>query len=132
MERKEINPWEWQEKFGFVHAVDLVGSKRMVFVAGQVSVAADGKPCFPNDMAAQIDQTFNNLETVLMQANTRLTDVVRLVYYTTNIDLLLEHWPRITQRLADGACRPVSSLLGVNRLSSPIFLIEIEATVAVS
>ena len=86
MEKKIVNPWTWQDQFGFVQANDIIGAKRHVFCSGQVSVDNEGNPIHAGDMAAQIHQVFDNLETVLHQAGVRLSDVVRLTYYTTDIE----------------------------------------------
>jgi enamine deaminase RidA (YjgF/YER057c/UK114 family) len=58
-----------------------------------------------------------------------LRHVVRLNYYTTDVDrLLAEGWEAAKDRLREAECRPASTLLGVTRLAYPELLIEIEAT----
>lgn len=131
MQRSVVDPWTWQERFGFVHANVVSASSRTLFIAGQTSVAEDGTPCHAGDMARQIERSFDNLETVLAAAGATLADVARLNYYTTDVDRLLREWSTVTARLSRAGCRPASTLLGVARLSSPVFLIEIEATAAV-
>ena len=86
----------------------------------------------PGDMRAQINQALTNIMTVLANAGFRLSDVVRLNYYTTNVEGFFEaFWggdgPLVT-RLAEADCRPVSTLLGVASLAFPELLVEIEAT----
>ncbi len=34
MERRAINPWAWQDQFGFVQANDLSGVKRVLLCSG--------------------------------------------------------------------------------------------------
>ena len=48
--------------------------------------------------------------------------------YTTDVDGLVNNWDALTLRLEKGNCKPASTLLGVTRLASPDYLIEIEAT----
>jgi enamine deaminase RidA (YjgF/YER057c/UK114 family) len=79
-------------------------------------------------MRAQLNQAFDNLEVVLAQAGSGLKNVVRLNYYTTNVDQLLENWDALVNRLKQAGCTPSSTLLGVARLAFPELLIEIEAT----
>jgi enamine deaminase RidA (YjgF/YER057c/UK114 family) len=79
-------------------------------------------------MGAQIDQSLDNLETVLENAGFKMSDVVRLNFYTTDVDRTLEAWPVIKNRLTESGCRQVSTLLGVASLYHPDILIEIEAT----
>jgi enamine deaminase RidA (YjgF/YER057c/UK114 family) len=66
--------------------------------------------------------------TVLTAAGFRFANVVRLNYYTTNVDELFANWDVIVNRLARAGCTPASTLLGVSRLAFPELLIEIEAT----
>jgi enamine deaminase RidA (YjgF/YER057c/UK114 family) len=80
------------------------------------------------DMAGQLNQALDNLETVLGQAGADLSHVVRLNYYTTDVDGLLGVWNIITERLATAGSRPSSTLLGVARLAFPDMLVELEAT----
>jgi enamine deaminase RidA (YjgF/YER057c/UK114 family) len=131
MEKTIVNPWTWQDQFGFVQANDISGAQRLVFCAGQVSVDSEGNPLYPRDMAAQINQVFDNLETVLEQAGLQLSDVVRLTYYTTDMEAFANAGRVLGERLAKGACQPASTLLGVASLFHPDIVVEIEATVAV-
>jgi enamine deaminase RidA (YjgF/YER057c/UK114 family) len=62
VERKIINPWQWQDQFGFVWANDISGAKRILFLSGQASVDAEGRPVHLGDMRAQINQAFDNLD----------------------------------------------------------------------
>lgn len=128
MERKIINPWKWQDQYGFVQANEVSGAQRVLYCAGQVSVDAEGNPVNPGDMRAQITQALNNLDTVLSAAGFTMSDVVRLNFYTTDVDRIMAAWPLIQDRLAQASCRQASTLLGVARLYHPDILVEIEAT----
>jgi len=128
MERRIINPWTWQDQWGFVQANEVSDTQRVLYCAGQVSVDTEGNPLHPGDMPAQITQALNNLETVLDSAGFKMSDVVRLNFYTTDVDRTLEVWSLIQNRLAQTGCRQASTLLGVARLYHPDILIEIEAT----
>src|SRR5919202_724005 len=65
MEREIINPWKWQDQYGFVQANEVSGARRVLYCAGQVSVDADGNPLNAGDMRAQITQALDNVEAVL-------------------------------------------------------------------
>jgi enamine deaminase RidA (YjgF/YER057c/UK114 family) len=80
------------------------------------------------DMAAQMNQSLDNLETILREAEMTLENVVRLTYYATDVDAWLESAQHWGHRLAESGCRPASTLLGVTRLAFPELLVEIEAT----
>ncbi len=127
MEKRTINPWTWQDAFGFVQANEVRGVSRTLVCAGQTA-NEEGKPIHAGDMRAQIEYTMDNLEKVLAKGGFELSDVVRLNYYTTDVDELLNNWDALMMRLEKGNCKPASTLLGVTRLASREYLIEIEAT----
>ena len=128
VERKIINPWTWQDQMGYVQANEVNGPQRTLFLAGQTSVEGEGRPLHPEDMSAQIEQAMDNLETVLREAGFKLSDVVRLNIYTTDVDRFFEAFGAAAGRLAEAGSRPASTLLGVERLAYPEMLVEIEAT----
>ena len=128
MERQIINPWRWQDEYGFVQANEVSDAQRVLYCAGQVSVDDEGNPLHPGDMGAQIAQTLDNLETVLENAGFQMSDVVRLNFYTMDVERTMGAWSVIQNRLQQSGCRQVSTLLGVAGLYHPDILIEIEAT----
>lgn len=129
--RRIINPWTWQDAFGFVQANDVGPRGRTVFCAGQTAVDADGSPAHPGDMSAQISLALDNLEAVLETAGGGLRDVVRLNYYTTDVPGLFAAWGVLAARLATAGCRPASTLLGVQALAFPELMVELEATAVI-
>jgi len=129
MERRAINPWAWQEQFGFAQAIDISDAKRTLLCSGQTSVDDEGNPVYPGDMAAQINKALDNLETVLREAGLGLSDVVRLNYYVTDVNAFLEAYESDTMsRLSQAGCRPAVTLLEIAQLFLPELLVEIEAT----
>ena len=128
MERRVVNPWTWQDAFGFVQANEITGAERMLICSGQTSVDENGAPQHAGDMAAQIQLALDNLERVLTDAGFGFGDVMRLNLYTPDVDGFIEHSGTAVKRLADAGAKFTSTLLGVNRLAFPELLIEIEAT----
>lgn len=130
METRAVNPWTWQDQFGFSQGVETTGGERILVCAGQTSVDADGSPLHAGDMAAQADQAMDNLEAVLKQAGMGLANVVRLNFYTTDVDRYLTEGAEVvgTRVGAAGGAPPAGTLLGVARLAFPELLVELEAT----
>jgi len=128
MQRRVINPWTWQDKLGFVQANEVTGATRTLIVAGQTSVDDAGTPMHVGDMGAQLMRAVVNLETVLRRAGFTLADVVRITYYTTDIEAFRASAGPAIKHMLESGCRPATSLIGVARLFSPEILIEIEAT----
>ena len=128
MKHTNINPWTWQDAFGFSQAIDVTDAQRVLYCSGQTSVDADGAVLHAGDMRKQVVTAMANLEAVLRDAGMDLRNVVRLKVYTTDVDRLLEHWKAMMERLNGVGCRPASTLLGVSRLAFPELLVELEAT----
>jgi enamine deaminase RidA (YjgF/YER057c/UK114 family) len=126
MQIKPINPWSWQDAFGYSQAYEVSGGGRVLFCSGQASVDANGAPLHAGDLGRQLSQAFDNLETVLAQADMTLANVVRLNFYTTDLPAFFKATPHVLGRL--GGQKPPGTLLGVAALFHPDIVIEIEAT----
>jgi enamine deaminase RidA (YjgF/YER057c/UK114 family) len=130
VEQRKINPWKWQDQYGFSQAIEVTNASRVLYCAGQASVDDHGKPVHAGDMRKQIDQAFRNLEAVLKASGYGLANVVRLNYYTTDVEAFLGASDVVGSRLAAAGSQPPGTLLGVAKLAFPGLLIEIEATAA--
>jgi len=127
VENRKINPWTWQDAFGFSQAIETSGHKRVLRCSGQTSTNASGEAMHAGDVAAQIALAVDNLEAVLKAADMTLANVVRLNLYTPDIDGVLQHFGVLAQRLAAAGVQPAMTLLGVTRLFEPDLVIEMEA-----
>jgi enamine deaminase RidA (YjgF/YER057c/UK114 family) len=130
MEQRVINPWKWQDQFGFAQATEVKGATRTLYVAGQAAIDADGHPAHAGDMGAQVKLALDNLETVLKQSGYNFAHVVRLNVYTTDVDALVPHWGQIVERVTGAGGKFACFLGGVKRLAFPELMVEIEATAA--
>jgi enamine deaminase RidA (YjgF/YER057c/UK114 family) len=126
MQIKPVNPWSWQDAFGYSQAYEVSGGGRVLFCSGQASVDANGAPLHAGDLGRQLSQAFDNLETVLAQADMTLANVARLNFYTTDLPAFFKATPQVLGRL--GGQKPPGTLLGVAALFHPDIVIEIEAT----
>ena len=128
MERRAINPWTWQDEFGYVQANEVKAGDRVLYCSGQTSVDPDGNPLHEGDMAAQLAQALDNLETVLTDADYGLADVVRMNIYVTDLDAFFAAYGPVAGRMAQAGMRPASTLLTVSQLAFPGLMVELEAT----
>jgi enamine deaminase RidA (YjgF/YER057c/UK114 family) len=129
MDRTDVNPWEWSKAFGFSQAVELRGAEQILICSGQTGISEDGAPPFSSDMGEQVKKAFENLGAVLQSTGLTASDVVKVNYYTTDVDELIA----VLGPIASGFFNdnlPASTLLGVARLAFPQLKIEIEATAA--
>jgi enamine deaminase RidA (YjgF/YER057c/UK114 family) len=127
VEIRKINPWVWQDQFGFSQAIETKNVSRILRCAGQTSVNADGTPQHEGDMGAQMALALDNLETVLRAADMSLANVVRLNAYVTDIDAALQAFGPLEARLKAAGIQPAITLLGVARLFAPTLMVELEA-----
>lgn len=125
---KIVNPWSYQDQYGYVQGVLVETAARTLYCAGQTSVDGAGAPIHRGNMDMQVAQAFDNLEAVLAAAGGTLSDVVRLNYYVTDLDAFLAANATLVPRLDKAGCRATSTLLGVARLFHPDILFEVEAT----
>ena len=129
MTRTDVNPWEWSKAFGFSQAVEIKGAERTLICSGQTAIAEDGSPPATSDMGEQVNKAFENLGNVLQAAGMNASNVVRVNYYTTDVDELIAVLGPLASEFFDGNL-PASTLLGVARLAFPQLKIEIEAVAA--
>ena len=128
MEQRNINPWKWQDALAFSQAVEVSNASRTLYVAGQASVDDNGAPVHVGDMRKQMEQAFRNLETVLRASGFTLANVVRLNYYTTDMDAFFAAHDVVISTLKKAGCQPPGTLLGISKLAFPGLMIEMEAT----
>jgi enamine deaminase RidA (YjgF/YER057c/UK114 family) len=108
--------------------VVLAQGRRMAFIAGQVSIDAEGKLVAPGDFAGQVKQVFANLGTALEGAGATPADVTKITIYVVNYKPELRPLLGEARSAVFGATAlPASTLVGVQALAEPGFLIEIEA-----
>jgi enamine deaminase RidA (YjgF/YER057c/UK114 family) len=128
MERTAVNPVPWSLEMGFSQGELVSGHSPTLYCSGQTAMSDDGKPQHDGDMAAQLALSIDNLEAVLGEAGMSLANLVRLNIYTTDVDLLFQHYGVLASRLGAARVAPTATLLGVTRLAIPSLMVEIEGT----
>lgn len=128
LERTAVNPVTWSVDLGFNQGEVVSGQTRTLYISGQTAMSDDGKPQHDGDMAAQLTLSIDNLEAVLSEADMSLANLVRLNVYTTDVDLLFQHYGELAGRLVAAGVAPASTMLGVTRLAVPGQLVELEGT----
>ncbi|MEU1387276.1 MULTISPECIES: RidA family protein [unclassified Nonomuraea] len=128
MERTAINPVTWSVEMGFNQGELVSGQTRTLYCSGQTAMGDDGTPRHDGDMAAQLALSLDNLEAVLGKAGMSLASLVRLNVYTTDVDLLFQHYGVLAARLGAAGAAPATTMLGVTRLAIPTLMVELEGT----
>jgi enamine deaminase RidA (YjgF/YER057c/UK114 family) len=121
-----INPEELPTPESYTHVIVATGS-RLVFVAGQVADDAQGNLVGHGDLAAQARQAFANVGRSLAAAGAGPEQVAKLTIYV--VHHRPEYLPDISEaRMAVfGDHKPADTLVGVETLAEPGYLIEVEA-----
>ncbi|WP_282791243.1 RidA family protein [Streptomyces sp. CC224B] len=128
MKRTAVNPVAWSAEMGFNQGELVSGHTRTLYTSGQTAMDGDGKPQHDGDMAAQLALSLDNLAAVLDEADMSLAHLVRLNVYTTDVDLLFQHYGVLAARLGAAGVAPATTMLGVTRLAIPGQMVELEGT----
>ncbi|WP_177215826.1 RidA family protein [Actinokineospora terrae] len=128
MRRTAVNPVTWSAAMGFNQGEIVSGHTRTLYCAGQTATSAEGTPQHDGDMASQVALSLGNLEAVLGEADMSLANLIRLTVYTTDVDLLFQHYGILAAKLGAAGVAPPTTLLGVTRLALPTLMVELEAT----
>jgi enamine deaminase RidA (YjgF/YER057c/UK114 family) len=126
----KLNPPALPIPTGYSQIVAATGS-RLVFVAGQVALDAEGRLVAPGDVVGQARQAFANLLTAIEAAGASIDDVAKITWYVVGYrpELLPELAAARNEALQGHA--PASTLVGVSALAQPHFLIEVEAVAVI-
>ena len=129
MQTRPINPQRWLlEAFNVNQAIEVKGGDRVLYVSGQTSNDANGAPMHPGDIVAQFKLAWANLADILTAADMTAANIVRLNFYTTDVDAFMASAAEIVPLIGAAGCTPVATLLGVTRLFEASVMLEIEAT----
>jgi enamine deaminase RidA (YjgF/YER057c/UK114 family) len=123
---ERVNPSELSPPTGFSHAVVATGS-RIVFLAGQTALDADGKVT-GSTLPEQFERALTNLLTALRAAGGTPADLARVTVYATDVAAYRIHAAElggIWRRLA-GRDYPAMAVVEVVRLWDVPALVELD------
>jgi enamine deaminase RidA (YjgF/YER057c/UK114 family) len=126
MTKQFFNPPALNPTNGFTHVVTSTGGKT-IYVSGQVSVNEKAEVVGKGDFRAQVERTFENLKTALAAAGASFNDVVKITYFVDGLKPdHVTHVREVRRKYLNAENPPASSLVGVEALVVPDWLIEIE------
>jgi enamine deaminase RidA (YjgF/YER057c/UK114 family) len=115
----------------YSHAARVSGGA-LYFVAGQLSVAADGSVAGKHDFDKQFHLVFENLGAVLKGLGTGFGDIAKFTTYlvhSQDIEKFMRLRAALFPKIFKGPLYPPNTLLIVDRLVKEEFLLEVEAIV---
>jgi len=127
MEKRIINPWQWQDERSYVQAVEVKNVTSTLYVSGQTAISANGQSS-DADMKTQLVIAIQNLEEVITRADFECNGIVRLNVYTTNTAELWPNFPILQEWIAKHNIKQATTLFEVKSLFETL-TVELEATV---
>ncbi len=110
---------------GYAQAMKVTGANAMLFLSGQVAYDEKGQPAHRGDFTAQARAVFQALKAQVEAGGGTLANVVKLNYYLTDMRHRAELVP--VREEFFGKKMPASTLVAVDALAHPDWLIEVEA-----
>ena len=126
MSTERVNPPGLSPATGFSHAVVATGT-RVVFLAGQTALDADGKVT-GDTLADQFRQALTNLLTALRAAGGTPADLARVTVYATDVAAYRTHAAELGRLWRESAGRdyPAMAVVEVVRLWDERAMVELD------
>src|SRR6266404_5602409 len=120
---REFIKGERPQQRGYSLAVITEGG-RTIWLAGQTATVDDAGKSLAGDLEGQVRQLFKNLDRTLQQAGGKLSDMVQMTVFITDV----RYGDRLTQirREVFGDNFPGSALITITALASPDAKVEIQ------
>lgn len=125
---KKLNNERFPEPIGAYSngLVIPIGDKNMILLTGQVATDKTGQAQFVENPAKQTEFIFKNIESLLAEAGATIDNIVKVVIYVTDMNYFKDVSPVRNEYLSN--CKPVSTLVEVNKLAVDECKVEIEVT----
>ena len=113
----------------FSHATMTEARGKLVFISGMTARRADGSIAGVGDIEAQTRQVCENIKAAVEEAGGTMADICRVDVFVRN----MEHFDAIhkVRREYFPAPAPASTMVEVCKMTSPDYLIEINAIAVV-
>ena len=125
-----LNPPSSTPPAGMYSHVARMAPGELAFIAGQVAVDRSGASVGVGDLAAQTNAVFANIGDILKDLGADFEQVVQLTTYLTGADSIpafMSARSTLFPKLFPAGKYPPNTLLVIDRLVKPEFLIEVAA-----
>ncbi|HLV99254.1 MAG TPA: RidA family protein [Ktedonobacterales bacterium] len=125
--KKIITPASLPRPSGFSHGI-LTTCGRMLFLAGQTAINADGQLVAAGDLVGQYEEVLRHLKAVVEEAGGTMQDIVKINIFVQDRDDYLKHLKplSVVHQSFFGKYYPATALLEVSRFYQDGILVEIE------
>jgi enamine deaminase RidA (YjgF/YER057c/UK114 family) len=122
-----LNPKTLAPPPGYTAVVETSGPGRTIYVAGQLGLDLDNKLVgSPGDFRAQCEKAFDNLAAALAAVGGKLSDVVKINNYLTDMTHIAI-FRTVRDAKLNMEAPPASTTVAISQLARPGALFEIEA-----
>jgi enamine deaminase RidA (YjgF/YER057c/UK114 family) len=112
----------WEKEYGYAQAVKVGDT---IYVSGQVSHDDKGNIVGHGDMEGQMRQAYANIQKLLSQYGATLKNVVDEILFVTDMDAAFAVAVKCRQDIFSGTPVIASTIVQIQRLAFPEFMIEI-------
>lgn len=127
-----LNPKSAPKPGMYSHVAIAEPGGRIAYIAGQTSTDMSGNPVSPTDFAGQIPVVFGHLGKIFQELGCDYSDVLQYTTYLVGTDKR-EAWQKgraeLFKTLYPDGKYPPNTLLIVNGLARPEYLLEISAII---
>ena len=123
MTREIIDPgWAWDDKFSLSQAIK-VGN--ILYISGQIALDPEGNIVGKDDMKAQSERVYENIDALLKKAGGTMENVVKITAFLTDMNRFAEY-NEVRGKVFKGR-HPASSTVAITALAFKGLLVEVEA-----
>ncbi len=126
-EPKTLN-MPWEQEYGYAQAVKVGDT---IYLAGQVSHDDKGNIVGLGDMEMQMRQAYANVQKVLAQYGATMGNIVDEVLCVTDMEAAFAAAAKCRQSVFAGTPVVASTIVQIQRLAFPEFMIEIKCVAKV-
>lgn len=112
----------WEKEYGYSQAVKVGDT---IYLSGQVSHDDQGNILGEGDMEAQMRASYANVKKVLSQYGATMENVVDEILFVTDMEAAFPARVKMKDEVFSGSPVVSSTIVQIQRLALPQFLIEI-------
>lgn len=118
----------WEKEYGYSQAVKVGDT---IYLAGQVSHDDKSNIVGSGDMEMQMRQAYANVQQVLAHYGATMSNIVDEVLFVTDMDTAYAAGVKCRQEIFAGTPLVASTIVQIQRLALPEFMIEIKCVAKV-
>lgn len=118
----------WEQEYGYSQAVKVGDT---IYISGQVSHDSKGNFVGIDDMEMQMRQSYANIQKILAHYDATMDNIVDEVLFVTDMESAHAAAARCRQEIFAGTPVVASTIVQIQRLASPEFMIEIKCVAKV-